>query len=702
MARARRAARRRPRLARVAGLGAAAFIALITADRLLPPPSVRSADLSVSVVDRDGRMLRPYLAHDGAWRLAIAPEAVDANYLRMLKAYEDRRFDRHWGVDPLAVARALGQIASTGHVVSGASTLTMQTARLMAPGARGISAKLAQSARALQLEWRYSKHDILGLYLTLAPYGGNLEGVRSASLAYFGKEPKSLTLGEAALLVALPQSPERLRPDLHPEAARRGRDKVLTRLVERGVLSQARAGEAMAEPIPVARRPLPFVAPHLADRMIVDAKPGAVIGTEIDSALQSGLEALARREAQAFPDGANLAILVVDNATRCVRAYLGNADFWGRHGQIDLAEAVRSPGSALKPFLYGVIFDDFAAHPETLIEDRPTVFGSYAPRNFDRGFQGTVSLRQALQLSLNVPAVALLDRYGPVRFAARLGEAGARLHLPDGVAGPSLPLILGGVGITLEDLTTLYVGLAQDGRVAPLRYRADGPADQKGAELFAPVAAYYVRDILQGSPLPDGWSSARGIERRPIAFKTGTSYGFRDAWAMGVSPRFTVGVWVGRPDASTRPGSYGRNAAAPILLRAFDLLPAEPGAFPPAPKGAVIANANEDLPRALRRFHVGRVASLTQPDPRRKLAIAFPPDGASVALPDGAASDLMLKAVGGHGRLFWLVDGVPLTQGADESRRVSWHPEGEGFARITVTDDAGSQASANVRLLPAR
>ncbi len=693
--------RRHPGVTNAGAAAALLMFAFATADRLFPPPTTRSGDLSVTVVDRQGHMLRPFLARDGIWRLPIQPSAVDPNYLRLLKAYEDRRFDDHWGVDPLAVARALGQLAGTGRVVSGASTLTMQTARLMAPGRRGVVAKLVQTARAVQLEARASKADILGLYLTLAPFGGNLEGVRAASLAYFGKEPGSLTVGEAALLVALPQSPEALRPDRHPDAARKGRDKVLARLAARGVITREHAEEAMAEPVPNARVALPFRAPHVAERLARNAPPGAILRTGIDGALQAGLEALAKREAASYPDNANLALLVVDNETRTVRAVVGNSDFWGRNGQLDLTRAVRSPGSALKPFVYGMIFDDFAGHPATLIEDRPTLFGDYAPRNFDRGYQGTVSLRQALQLSLNVPAVALLDRIGPARFASRLNTAGASLRFPPGVVGPALPLILGGVGITLEDLTTLYVGLAHDGRVAPLRWLETGSEPVRDVALFSPVAAYYVRDALIGSPLPDGWSAARGIQRRPVAFKTGTSYGFRDAWALGVSPRFTVGVWVGRPDASTRPGSYGRNAAAPVLLRVFDLLPSEPDVAPPAPDGAMAALSADDLPRALQRFHIGRVASLAQPDPRRKLAIAFPPDGASVSLPDSGADDtLALRAVGGSGRLFWLVDGAPLAP--SEGRRAFWHPDGQGFARITVIDDAGAQASANVRLLPGR
>jgi penicillin-binding protein 1C len=686
------------------GAGLAALAALAALDLTFPPDLARAQLLSTVVTDADGRILHPFLAADGRWRLPAEPAEVDARYLTLLKAYEDQRFDSHPGVDLLAVLRAGGQLVTSGHIVSGASTLTMQTARLLNPGhTRGLGAKAAQALRALQLERRFSKERILQIYLALAPFGGNLEGVRAASLAYFGKEPAQLTLGQAALLVALPQSPERLRPDRHPDAAKGGRDKVLRLLAERGAISAKARDEALGEPVPTARRPMPTRAPHLAVALAAAAPRGHVIHTEIAGTLQDTLESLARREQAALDDGrgsTNLAFIVVENDSRAVRAYVGNANPRGRAGFIDLARAIRSPGSTLKPFVYAIGFDDLVAHPLTQIEDRPTLFGDYEPRNFDRGYQGTVTFADALRYSLNVPAVALLDRIGPARFAAKLANAGIPLTFPKGVAGPSLPLVLGGVGTTLADLVTLYASLSDDGIVRPLNIRHDRPARARAVPLFGPAAAWYVRDVLIDNPLPEGWGEGRGLMRRPIAFKTGTSYGFRDAWSIGVSGRYTVGVWVGRPDGSTRPGAIGRNTAAPLLLSIFDLLPPEAAARPAPPKGAIVAHNNEELPRALRRFAVNRAAGSGARAPAQPLEIAFPPNGATVALPD-SGTDLSLRAEGGHGTLFWVVDGTPLDRTATESRRASWAPQGPGYARVTVIDQTGKSASSIVKLVSA-
>jgi penicillin-binding protein 1C len=448
---------------------------------------------------------------------------------------------------------------------------------------------------------------------------------------------------------------------------------------------------------------MPKLAPHLAVALAAAAPRGSVIRTEINGALQAALESLACREQAAQDDGrgsTNLAFLVVETQSRAVRAYIGNARPEGRAGFVDLARATRSPGSTLKPLVYAVAFDDLAAHPLTQIEDRPTMFGDYEPRNFDRGYQGTVVLADALRYSLNVPAVALLDRVGPARFTAKLADAGVTLSFPKGVSGPSLPLVLGGVGTSLYDLVTLYAALGDGGIVRPLHLRHDRPTHERATALFGPVAAWYVRDALLDSPLPEGWGVGRGLTRRPVAFKTGTSYGFRDAWSIGVSGRYTVGIWVGRPDGSTRPGAIGRNTAAPLLLSVFDQLPPEPASRPAPPSGAIVAQNNEELPRALRHFSVNRAAGSGARAPAQPLEIAFPPNGATVALPD-LGTDLALRAEGGHGALFWVVDGAPLDRTRTESRRASWAPQGPGYSRITVIDADGKSASSLVKLVSA-
>jgi len=435
-----------------------------------PAPLGRDLEVSTLVLDRNGKLLRAYLTSQGRWRLPATREQADTSYLDALLIYEDKRFFHHRGVDPLALMRATYQLVTHGHIVSGGSTITMQVARLLEPrDKRSLHVKLREAVRALQLEWTLSKDDILGLYLTLAPYGGNLEGVRAASLAYFGKEPRRLTLGEAALLVALPQSPEGRRPDRSPEAAKRARNRVLDRIAGHGLFSNAEIARAKAEPVPKARKGMPLLAPHAADQAMGGSPKEHVLRLTIDGALQKGLESLARDRAQALGPDLSVAMVVVDNATGEVLARVASPDYFDerRAGQVDLTQAVRSPGSALKPFIYGLGFEDGFIHPDTLIEDRPIHYAGYAPENFDLTFQGTVTVRRALQQSLNVPAVAVLDEVGPSRLIARLAEAGAPLVLPRREA-PGLPLALGGVGVRLADLTMLYAGLARQGTVAPL------------------------------------------------------------------------------------------------------------------------------------------------------------------------------------------------------------------------------------------
>ncbi|HEY7609337.1 MAG TPA: transglycosylase domain-containing protein, partial [Alphaproteobacteria bacterium] len=397
--------------ARGLALGAAAGAGVLAAgfavlDRVYPLDLSRAGEASTVVVDRDGRMLRAFTTHAGTWRLAARPDEVSPLYLKMLVAYEDRRFRYHPGVDPIAVVRAAGQWLINGRIVSGGSTLSMQVARLIAPAPRGLWAKAKQAFRALQLELALSKDDILALYLARAPYGGNLEGVRAASLAWLGKEPLHLTAGEAALLIALPQSPAATRPDRRPAAAKAARDKILSVLEARGVISPTMAAEARAEPVPRLRRALPFFAPHataeLRERAAAAAPKSARIASTLDAKLQETMEALARSELAGLAPEANIAILVADHVTGEIRAYVGSADFFDarRQGQVDMVRAIRSPGSTLKPFIYGLGFDLGLVHPETIVTDGPTRFGDYRPENFQRRYMGEVSVRVALQQSL--------------------------------------------------------------------------------------------------------------------------------------------------------------------------------------------------------------------------------------------------------------------------------------------------------------
>jgi penicillin-binding protein 1C len=664
---------------------------------LSPPNLDRSERTSTLVLARDGSILRGFLSIDGKWRLRTTVTDIDPLYRRMLIATEDRRFESHLGVDPLAALRAAGQWLGHGHVVSGASTLTMQAVRLLERRPRTLSAKLVESGEALALERRLGKDEILGVYLTLAPFGGNLEGVRAASLAYFAKEPAHLTAAEAALLVAIPRSPERLRPDRHPDAARQARDAVLSRMVAEGIISEQARAEAADEPVPRLREPLPFHALHLA-KALHDTDPGAsALRTTVDPLLQNQVEALLRREVMSLDPQMTLAAIVVDNSERQIIAYAGNADFLAgaRHGTVDMARAIRSPGSALKPFIYAMAFDRLIIHPETILDDQPRHFGDYAPGDFDGQFHGEVTAREALQYSLNVPAVAVLDRLGPARFVAALAAAGIRLKLPRPTSEPGLAVALGGDGINLVDLATLYVALSHGGVVAPLR-TLQGAAPEHETTIFGPVAAWYVNDILRSAPPPPGMLPADVRRARPLAFKTGTSYGFRDAWAVGYDPEVTIAVWAGRPDGTPVPGISGRTTAAPIVFKIADLLGpaiARSGPKPPPPPGALLL-ARRNLPAGLQRLDPGPAENAGRDPGGPK--ILYPPDGATV---EWHGEEVPLEASGGRGPLRWLADGRPLPQG-DPRRELYWNPAGVGFAQLTVIDAAGRSAHATVRLEP--
>ncbi|KJC59972.1 penicillin-binding protein [Bradyrhizobium sp. LTSPM299] len=659
-----------------------------------PLPLAEAEQVSTTVVDRNGKLLRAYAMADGRWRLPVdAKAAVDPTYLKLLFAYEDKRFYEHHGIDPLALSRAAFQLLTSGHIVSGGSTITMQLARLMEPRQqRSVYAKLRQMVRAVELERQLSKDQILDLYLALAPFGGNLEGVRAASIAYFGKEPKRLSLAEAALLVALPQSPERRRLDRYPQTAHIARDRVLDRMVEEGTVSTDDAAQARAVPVPKMRNQIPILAPHSADQAVATIKNQPVIKLTLDATLQKNLEALARDRAIAQGPDVSVAIIAVDNATGDVLARVGSADYFdeGRAGQVDMTRAVRSPGSTLKPFIYGLAFEDGFVHPDSLIEDRPIRFGTYAPENFDMTFQGTVPVRKALQFSLNVPAIELLDRVGASRLSSRLKQAGANLVLPKDEV-PGLAMGLGGVGVTLQDLAQLYAGLARLGATTPLREIVRANDIRETMRLMDQAAAWQVGNVLLGTPPPEN-----GVHGR-IAFKTGTSYGYRDAWSIGFDGRITIGVWVGRPDGAPVPGLVGRSAAAPILFDAFARTGKVPAALPKPPRGVLVAS-NAKLPLPLRRFRP--LGELVRTGNDQAPHIQFPLNGSRIDVDhsdDGRLAAMPVKVAGGVLPLTVLVNGV--SAGDIDSRRQRLiDPPGPGFARVTVIDATGAADTVVIRV----
>jgi penicillin-binding protein 1C len=625
---------------------------IVLLDWTFPPDLSRLAAVGTEVVDRHDRPLALLPASGGVWRFRADAARVSPTLVGLLIAVEDRRFWYHPGVDPAALARAVSQFVRTGHVVSGGSTLAMQAARLLEPRTRTLRSKLIEMARAIQLELRYGRSGILNIWLTLAPFGGNLEGVRAGSLAWFGVPPEALEPAQAALLVAIPRRPERLRPDRHATAARSVRDRVLAVGARDGLFDDDEAGA----PVPTARVALPRHAPQLAASL-----PRApLVRTTLDLPLQVALERLGHERLESLPLRASLAMLVADAPTREIRAmYPGAWRDQARSGALDLTLAVRSPGSALKPFIYAMAFADGVAAPDTVVPDLPHRFGGYAPENFDRGFAGSITAADALRRSLNVPAVALLERVGPLRFAATLRAAGATLRLARD-ADPSLPLALGGVGITLRQAAGLYAALATDGTGGPLRLLADQPDDRPG---FLPAAAArLVADVLT-RPLP-------GFGAQGIAWKTGTSWGGRDAWAFGFDLRHIVAVWVGRPDGTPLPAATGASLALPPLARVFDLLPRSP--------------------RTIQSFPQHTVSAMVAADALRLL---FPPSGAVLS----ADGPVTIRVMGGRRPLTFLIDGAPLP--TDRFRRdMAWLPKAPGFYRLTVLDADGAAVRAAVQV----
>nr|WP_245749369.1 penicillin-binding protein 1C [Gemmobacter aquatilis] len=644
----------------------------------LPPLVLES---SAEVVDRNGILLRAYTVGDGRWRMTVEPEAVDPRYIEMLVAYEDKRFWQHGGVDGWAILRAVAQAAWNGRVVSGGSTLTMQVARLLEDSGTGqVAGKLRQARVALALEQQLTKRQILQLYLNLAPFGGNLEGVRAASLAYFGKEPRRLTPAEAALLVAIPQAPESRRPDRHLQAAIAARGRVLARALGDGVISAEEAEAVRGEPVPQARKPVPMLAPHLADRMRAAEPQNPRITLTLDAGLQKALEALARDAVAGKGDQLQIALLAADPVSGEVLASVGSAGFLAdrRQGFVDMTRALRSPGSTLKPLVYGLAFDEGLGHPETMIDDKPVSFGPYAPQNFDKLFRGTVRMREALQMSLNIPVVLITDALGPAKVLAAMRRAGMKPVLEGGQ--PGLALSLGGVGVTLEDMVQLYAAIARGGVALPLRYTGEGA---EGQRVMSAVAAWQVADVLAGLPPPPGAPENR------LAYKTGTSYGHRDAWAIGFDGRFVVGVWMGRADGTPVPGAFGGDLAAPVLFQAMGRLSRSLTPLPPPPAATLLVS-NAQLPQPLQRFRSRNAAFEVAEAP----VVAFPPDGAEV---ERLGGKLMVRLRGGTAPFTLLADGVPVQVGL-RGRETLLDLPGAGFVTLSVIDAAGRSARVAIRL----
>ena len=559
------------------------LLSLVILDRLFPIPQPGHDSFNVIVLASDGTPLRAFPDRAHIWRHPVTLNQVSPYYKEALITYEDKHFWWHIGVNPISLARAAYQWARYGRIISGGSTITMQVARILDPTPRTVLGKLKQIARALQLEAHYSKNEILTLYMNFAPMGGVLEGVETASRAYLGKPAIRLTHAEAALLTVLPQLPSVLRPDRNPEKAKLARDKVIKRLHSRW--STEIISDALTEPIAALTVREPLLAPLLAQRLKSQVPKALRIDSTINSAAQQTVESILLNRVAMLPPKVSMAAMVMDNRNGDVIAYAGSADFTDRErfSDVDMVRAARSPGSTLKPFLYAFALDEGLIHSESLLADIPQSFSGYQPGNFQQNFHGAVSVSESLVKSLNVPAVEVLDKLGSVPFVAMLRRGGLPLQFSKGAA-PNLSVILGGVAVTMEDMIGAFSSIARKGIAISPRFIPQTPQQER--RMMSEGAAFIVRDILEtGGPM------ARAIEAsgsyRGYAYKTGTSFGFRDAWSFGVSNRYTVGVWVGRPDGTPNPGFFGANIAAPLLGDIFNALPDGRNVNPSAPPNNV-------------------------------------------------------------------------------------------------------------------
>ncbi len=661
------------------------LVGVLALESALPPPLPSVDAVSTAVRDRNGEVLRAFPVEEGRWRLAADLDRIDPDFLDALLAYEDERFYDHWGVDLPALVRASRDSLAAGRIVSGGSTITMQLARLIEPRERTFGAKLIQMARALQLELRLSKTEILELYLTLAPYGGNLEGVRAASWAYFGREPDDLTIDQIAMLIALPQSPEARRPDRQPERAVRARGRVLERLARLGLASPQAASDAAGDPAPT-RRAFPSDAWHAAEAVRREVPDEREPVSTLDRSLQVMLEDSLTAELAETDETVQFAAIIIETGTRAVRALAGSASRARPGGWIDLTDRPRSPGSTLKPFIYGMAFDDGLAAPGTRIADLPRRFAGYQPDNFDRSFRGDVTIAEALQHSLNIPAVTTLDGVGARRFNAALGFAGANPLRPRQAGqDDGLAVALGGAGLTLRQIGVLYAALGDGGEARPLTWQEAEPAETGPTGSFRLLSAESAEEILRvlrRAPHPGGRMPALLARGAPdIAFKTGTSYGFRDAWAAGVVGGYTLVVWSGRADGAPREGVTGRAAALPVLFRIAD------GVSQLAPHGDMggerQAEPPADTPQTLADFRAD-----TAPH------ILFPPDGAEV-WSDRAGRGFILAAQA-PGPVRWFADGAAVSENA--LGEPVWTPSGPGFYAVSAVDEQGRTSSARVRV----
>lgn len=540
----------------------------------LPKPLFPN-DYSTVVLGKDGQILRVFLNQAEQWHLPPAPQHPIPQKLKTaVLHFEDRRFEHHIGIDPLALARALYQNITQQKVISGASTLTMQVARLMNPKKRTYANKALEILQALKIETQYAKTEILHTYLNHAPYGGNIVGYRAASHRYFQKDPAQLTWSQAALLAVLPNAPGILSPQANPTLLHKKRDQLLDALYLAHHIDEETLRLSKQEPIPNQAHPFPMLAPHLAQHCHTQ-NPGNIVHTTIDATIQTQAQELVARHVEHLRHSGihNGLALIADTQTGQIVAYVGSQNF--NEHQIDGIVAPRSSGSLLKPFLYALSIDAGLIMPQSQLRDIPTYYGPFSPRNANRTYSGLTTAHDALITSANVPAVRLLYTYGLAPFYQTLKAAGLTT-LFRSPQDYGLPLIIGGAEVNALEMAALFRGLANNGTFHPLTIHPSDTPPQT-PQLISPGACHLILNSLRDLARPGSeyyWHQYQN--QWPIAWKTGTSYGHRDAWAVGVSPQWTIAVWVGNFNGDATPDLIGSRCAGPLFFDLFNSLPKDP------------------------------------------------------------------------------------------------------------------------------
>jgi penicillin-binding protein 1C len=563
-----------PILKKSATLLSCILFLFLAVDFLFPfKPQIQYA---TQITANEGTVIHAFLSKDDKWRLYAGPSEITPLLRNTLIYKEDRFFYFHPGINPFAMIRAAANNIFTGRRTSGASTITMQVVRLLERGKRTYLNKLKESFRAVQLEMHYSKKEILQMYLNLVPYGGNIEGIKAASLLYFGKAPQLLSLAEITALTVVPNRPSSLRPGTRNDALKTARNQWLRRFEEDGLFEKSIIRDALDEPLVIRRLAAPAAAPHFALRLKKDFPELPVIQTNLKMQTQQQIEVQVKNYVNRL-HGMNIhnaAVMVINNETMAVEAYVGSADFNNPFdgGQVDGIRAVRSPGSTLKPLLYATAFDKGILTPKSILNDVPSNFGGYEPENFDQHFNGPVTTEFALANSLNIPAVKVLREVTTPVLIDKLRKAGFKT-IDKQSKDLGLSMILGGCGVTLEELTRLFSAFSNEGELRPLSYLTVNSRRRKGQAIISKEGAYLITNILTQVTRPDLPTNFDNTYHLPkIAWKTGTSYGKRDAWSVGYNRRYTIGVWVGNFSGEGVPELSGANIATPLLFSIFNAL----------------------------------------------------------------------------------------------------------------------------------